>query len=413
VIKAEFAGWEPLVEPSRCTSVVRTCRGILEDDGVGVTAEGIETMSLYETLCWEHVVPHLRTALGRWNTRDVLPAIELVETWEALLPGWMTTSVLEQVVMPKLVAGVDDWSPTSEATPVHSWLHPWLPLFGKEAMTPLYPPIRFKLASALQSGGWHPQDQSALAMVAPWKGVFTAKETARFLDRCVTPKLVAVLRDELQVNPNAQDVKPLKWVLAWAELYSATALGGMIDTHLARKLLRALAQWLSAESRSYIEVLEWYCGWKRLIGHALGATPPLRRLFARAADMLNRAALVELGHPNPPRKRVADTARPTVGAGGASVGEAQAAKRARGGAASSTRIPGDLGSVRDLVHKLADERGLTFMPKAGRTTEDGSQLYSLGGLTMFMDRGVIHARRPKGEYNPVSIDELMALATAH
>lgn len=400
VMKTGFAGWEPLSEPTRCQRVVLACRSILGDDGVGVTAEGTETMSLFETLCWDHVVPHLRTALGRWEPRDVDPAVALVEAWESTLPKWMITSVLEQVVLPKLQAAVDDWSPTSDA-PAHTWLHPWLPVLGLETMAPLFPPIRFKLANVLQTQGWHPNDASAVGILAPWKGVFSPKEFGRFLGRCVTPKLAAVLRDELQVTPSDQDIRPIQWVLAWADLYQSSELSELLDAHLAHKLLRAAAQWLSTDGPNYAEVLEWYRGWKSLFGPALTGQAPLNRLFTRVADMLNRAALVELGAPNPPRKQPA----------------APAAKREADRAGSNrptkrVRQEGpDLGSVRNLVQGMAHDRGLEFAPKEGRTTEDGSELYTLGKLTMYVERGVIFARKPKEEYAPVSIDELMAMAS--
>ena len=45
---------------------------------------------------------------------------------------------------------------------LHAWLHPWLELLGRQ-LEDLYPGIRFKLATALQS--WHPSDGSALALL--------------------------------------------------------------------------------------------------------------------------------------------------------------------------------------------------------------------------------------------------------
>eukprot|EP00038_Savillea_parva_P027260 m.58522 g.58522 ORF g.58522 m.58522 type:complete len:896 (+) comp7829_c0_seq1:37-2724(+) len=409
VVKAEFASWDALSDPHKGTHVVATCRRVLGDDGAGLTDQGQETMSLYETLAWDHLVPHLRTAVMRWEASDPEPAVALLDVWDNLLPEWMVGSILEQTVMPKLRHAVDAWEPAAAATPMHSWLLPWLPLCGRDALAPLFAPIRFKLASALQSHGWHPRDTSAIAMVAPWVDVFTPKETSRFLAKSVTPKLLSVLRNDLTVQPAAQDIEPLKWVLAWTDVYPAAELGTVVDAQLARKWLGALALWLATDSPNFDEVLRWYRGWKKMLGPKLGATAPVQRLLARGADMINRAALVALGLPTPPRlrKRAHDMSR--LHQGGPPTKRAKTDQR--GDRQSGRTGQAGIASVRDLVNRLADERGVMFVPKGGRTTDDGSELYTLGKLTMYVKQGVVYARRSKAEgYEPVSIDDLMDMA---
>ena len=50
---------------------------------------------------------------------------------------------------------VESWNPLTDTVPIHSWVHPWLPLM-QARLEPLYSPIRSKLASALQK--WNPSD---------------------------------------------------------------------------------------------------------------------------------------------------------------------------------------------------------------------------------------------------------------
>ena len=50
-------------------------------------------------------------------------------------------------------AEVEVWNPLTDLTPIHTWLHPWLPPLGNR-LEIVYPPIRNKLAAALAS--WHP-----------------------------------------------------------------------------------------------------------------------------------------------------------------------------------------------------------------------------------------------------------------
>ena len=63
---------------------------------------------------------------------------------------------------------VQSWEPREEVIPLHTWLHPWLELLGRQ-LEDLYPTIRFKLATALQA--WHPSDSSALTLLSPWHTV--------------------------------------------------------------------------------------------------------------------------------------------------------------------------------------------------------------------------------------------------
>lgn len=81
---------------------------------------------------------------------------------------------------------VDNWNPLTDTVPIHSWIHPWLPLL-QSRLEPLYPPIRSKLSNALQR--WHPSDASARLILQPWKNVFTAGAWEAFLLKNIIPKL--------------------------------------------------------------------------------------------------------------------------------------------------------------------------------------------------------------------------------
>ena len=76
---------------------------------------------------------------------------------------------LQTLVLPKLKADVDSWNPRIDPLPLHSWLHPWLPLAAND-MEDLYPVIRYKIGVALAE--WHPSDMSALTILRPWAKVF-------------------------------------------------------------------------------------------------------------------------------------------------------------------------------------------------------------------------------------------------
>lgn len=81
---------------------------------------------------------------------------------------------------------VESWNPLTDTVPIHSWIHPWLPLM-QARLEPLYSPIRNKLANALQK--WHPSDASAKLILQPWKDVFTPGSWEAFMVKNIVPKL--------------------------------------------------------------------------------------------------------------------------------------------------------------------------------------------------------------------------------
>lgn len=81
---------------------------------------------------------------------------------------------------------VDNWNPLTDTVPIHSWIHPWLPLM-QARLEPLYSPVRSKLSSALQK--WHPSDASAKLILQPWKEVLTPGSWEAFMLRNIVPKL--------------------------------------------------------------------------------------------------------------------------------------------------------------------------------------------------------------------------------
>ena len=107
------------------------------------------SMDPYDRLIWEVWMTHLRSLLNsQWSPKlhsgDV---VDLLETWLPLLPEWVLINILECIVLPKLQVHmraalvlyfysclmqqeVDSWDPTIDPIPIHSWIHPWLPLMS-------------------------------------------------------------------------------------------------------------------------------------------------------------------------------------------------------------------------------------------------------------------------------------------
>lgn len=146
-------------------------------------------------------------------------------------------------------------------------------------LEPLYPPIRNKLANALQR--WHPSDASARLILQPWKDVFTPGAWEAFMVKNIVPKLgvclgqlannfldlhfcstngniffskwclsgihfnghvcwcvAAVCLGELVVNPHQQMIEPFNWVMDWEGMLSLSSMVGLLDKHFFNKWLQ-------------------------------------------------------------------------------------------------------------------------------------------------------------------------------
>lgn len=107
--------------------------------------------------------------------------VDLLDSWEPMLPTWISENINDQLILPKIHKEVDAWNPLTDLVPIHAWIHPWLPRLGTtftfqeliiylincrvfihfigSKLEIVYPTIRQKMAQALVA--WNPSDQSA------------------------------------------------------------------------------------------------------------------------------------------------------------------------------------------------------------------------------------------------------------
>jgi tuftelin-interacting protein 11 len=281
---------------------------------------------------------------------------------------------------------------------------------------------------------WHPADDSARALLAPWRRVFEPRDWDALLVRGVVPKLAAALAG-LVVDPAAQDLEPLRWVLAWDGLVPGERLAALFEQLFFPQWTAVLRRWLSAPSPDFDEVTRWYLAWKGLLPQGLLDQPRVRAGFAAALNLMNAAAD---GGPLPPpapppaqqpQQQWGDGAAAAAadgadgvppqsrgepgsrwgGLGGASGGGGASAAAA----ATSAHDP----TLRELVAQYATDAGFEFLPKPGRT-HDGLQVYSFGGVSCVLEpttstiRAAVGAAAASGAWAPVSLERLAAEAEA-
>ncbi|KAG5282785.1 hypothetical protein AALO_G00059910 [Alosa alosa] len=404
LLKGKLSSWNPLKDCSYGLEEVGQWRAILESGQMHHGAPDASNMDPYHRLLWEVWLPVMRTAVTQWQPRNVGPMVDCIECWAPILPLWILDHVLEQLIFPRLQREVESWNPLTDTVPIHAWLHPWLPLL-QGRLEPLYPPIRSKLANALQR--WHPSDGSARLILQPWKDVFTPGAWEAFMVKNIVPKLELCL-SELVVNPHQQHMDPFHWVMDWEGMLSPSCMVGLLDKNFFRKWLQVLCSWLS-NSPNYEEITKWYLGWKSMFSDTLLAQPLVKDKFNEALDIMNRAVSSGIGDYMQPgaRENIAylthtERRRDFQYRAAQERQEAEsAAQRGIGAMAVPTNF-------KDLVQAKAVENGIVFLPLVGRRHE-GKQLYTLGRITVYIDRGVVFVQGER-TWVPTSLQSIIDMA---
>ena len=296
--------------------------------------------SAFLTIVQSRFLPAIRRFVtSEWDAqRDPEVCVNIFQSLLIVLPPAMFDDTVDMILLPKLSATIAEWKPmnrhgvgssvsaagtdptattTTTTTPIHTWLHPWLPLLSSK-LSALYPEIRRKMHAALSA--WHPsQPDFALQLLRPWHGVFDASSMENLLLRAVLPKLVCVLREDLHINPQQQDIAPLQWVLPWLEILPPMHGACLLAGELMPQWLAVLLAWLTPESPAsapgpsttdeassssvaaataaaaaidYEEICTWYSGWKSMIPVGLLVDELLLEAFDLALDMMNCSLLM-------------------------------------------------------------------------------------------------------------------------
>ncbi len=398
IINKYYLNWNPFKNEdsiSLCYEIFQELKTLLEDSNTLSTTYTSRTqqnqqqqMDSFHRLLWEAWMPPIRQALLHQNIRSCHTIIDFIEFWTPILPQWIIENILEQLIMPKLTLEVENWNPLTDIVPIHAWIHPWLPLM-KERLEPLYAPIRYKLSNALTN--WHPSDNSAKAILSPWRTVFKSSSWDLFMVNNIIPKLEKCL-EEFEINPRLQNIEPWKWVMTWEDLIPYNNFINLIDKTFFSKWLQVLSFWLNS-GPNFEEVSRWYLGWKALFSEKLLNNPVIKAKLSQGLVMMNKSASGGAVSYTP-------VTTPVVVA--KIIPPLMAAEFAQ-----TTTTPA-VTSFKDMMEKKAADHNLMFLPVPNRFYE-GKQIYRLGNVNVYIDRNVIFYLN-NGIWTPTGVNEVIKAA---
>ncbi len=284
LFKITMEGWEPLRHPNSIVAYLYRLQHILSirpqsksteialQDGVANSKPQSKSTTPYETMLHKYWLPRVRSAItNNWDVHNPDLAIDLVKTWEPVLPPFILANVVDQLVVRRLTDAVAAWKPKSahkhrRHTQPQAWLFPWLEYLDEQHTNPrsstgLLADVKRKLKIVLST--WD-LGAGVLPGLDSWGQVFHS-DLSSMLVRHLLPRLALYLSEAFSVDPSDQDLTPLEKVLEWRSHLAPNAMVQLIVAEFFTKWHQILFIWLTSEAANFAEISQWYQWWKETL----------------------------------------------------------------------------------------------------------------------------------------------------
>ena len=313
--KERLVDWEPLHKPDKLVSDLTRIRLILGLDSQSDVATASGNAALdeaygrarrqkattpYETLMYTVWLPKIRTATLHWSVLDHEPMVALVRAWRPLLPAFIYSHLIDQLVVPKLVAGLQAWDPrkrshhhkrasVKHAQP-HTWSFPWLPYLLPYHLDPKASDglmVEFKRRLRQVLDAWD-VSSGTLPGLSEWKGLLRG-ELDHVLVRHLLPRLATCLSNKFEIDASDQDLTPLEHVLAWQPYFKTDLLARLMVAEFFPKWLSTLHLWLTTADANFEEIDQWFQWWTEQLPEKLSNHPDVAEEWNKGTEMINAA----------------------------------------------------------------------------------------------------------------------------
>ena len=317
LFKSAMEHWEPLHQSISVVPYLHRLQHILgvrlQSDSASVVLQNGNSFSKppnksttpYETMLHKYWLPRMRSAIiNGWDVYDPDVLIDLIKSWEPVLPSFLLANVIDQLVFRRLTDAVTAWKPRSthkhrRHTQPQAWLFPWLEYLDEQhtnlkSPTGLLADVKRKLKTVLTS--WN-LSMGVLPGLDSWAQVLQPDLNA-MLVRHLLPRLARYLSENLTIDPSDQDLTPLEKVLEWKSHFSPRTLVQLLITEFFPKWHETLYVWLTSNAANFDEISQWYQWWKGTLENemldkrretAFNEVPEIAAEWAKGVDAINRA----------------------------------------------------------------------------------------------------------------------------
>ncbi|KAF0922986.1 hypothetical protein E2562_002196 [Oryza meyeriana var. granulata] len=233
---------------------LQAVRDLLDEDGSAAK-------SAYDRLINDIVLETVKES--SWNVIEPQPMLQFVNTWKDTLKPSTMGFILEKIVMPKLVAAAEVWSPGWWSTvPANVWVSPWIPHLGHGRLQGVYKAIGRQLGVSMCKWGVTHNDY---CNACPWQEVFDTASWDEFVEQYVVPLLRKTLCD-VKISPRMTwgNSNPFPLIMNWARLVPVKYMVPLLESEFFGKWRNAIYRLLMGERPLPEQATEWYETWKGL-----------------------------------------------------------------------------------------------------------------------------------------------------
>lgn len=291
--------WEPLAEPKPSfVDNLKSIRGLLGLDQKTKKTYRRPTATPYETMMYELWFRTVTSAIREWNVREPDQLIAVLEAWDSLLPGFVRTQLIEDIIR-RLEEAMQKWQPKKHTHNLpHTWIFPWLPYLPSVHLDPksstgLVADVKRKFRQLIDAWDFK---RGVISGLKPWKQVLRPShgrdQWGPLLMNHLLPGMARYLRTNFRVDPQDQSpyVEVLDKIFEWSDIISPTMIGEVIVAEVFPMWHDALYQWLLLEDADYNEIGQWFQWWQEdVFPEEIKSLPSIVAEFDKGTAMIETA----------------------------------------------------------------------------------------------------------------------------
>lgn len=411
--------WEPLQQPAFLVANLERLKPLVSRRNENEEFQRQST-SPYETMIYTLWLPRVRSALmNDWDVYDPNPATALVTAWKTLIPPFVFSNVLDQLVVPKLSRALKEWKPRSSRchpSPHDGkfpwWLFQWLQYLDERHTNPKQPTglmsdTKRKFRVVLDTWSLRRGIINGLNL---WKDAL-GSEFDVCLRNHLLPRLARHLREDFTVNPQEQDLTALEDVFRWKDFFPPNVMGLLLVSDFFPKWHEILYIWLTNDP-NYEEVGAWFSWWRSQIPPEINELTIVDEEWKKGLQTMDLA--LQLGD-----RAAAELPRPTTAARSAlptredTVAEAAAAATTAAPPRAKPQVLEEI-AFKDIVENWCAEQGLIVLPLREAHPQNGQPLFRItasatgkGGVVVFLQGDVVWVRNKKTKdvWEPMGLED--------